>query len=350
MVFYILQFTLVASSAYLHSYSENKVISIASKYACFMLLFIPSALRYGIGTDYVNYLWIFNTIKAGGSYKITEFGWEILNILVSKTGLPFQVLVAIASLFTILPFFKTEKKDFFIVILLFSCLYYLNSFNITRQVVAMAIIWLAYLQLLKKEYINAYMLVFLAAAFHNFALIFTLVFFVSEFIPLTKKRLLFIVIAFIALSSVFIKYVLPYLAKLTRYTSYYNTYYMDNNISVIALLKSSVRYTVLLFMVFFIDEEKVTKKELNYVLWLTLLLATTDFIGISLFIIQRIRIYFFIAYIALGKLLIHNTGKIQKIVNICAFSFIVANYLIRYLWVGSGEVIPYTSVIKLLGK
>ncbi|GAB1431784.1 EpsG family protein [Spirochaetota bacterium] len=307
------------------------------------MLFVPSAIRYGIGTDYVNYLDIFNRIKAGGTYHPKEFGWEILNIFAGKFALPFQFVIAFASFFTIFPFFKTEKKYFFIVIVLFSCLYYLNSFNITRQVLAMSILWYAYLNLLKKEYANAFVLVFLAAAFHNYALIFFVVFVIAQFLPLNKKRMLIIFLIFVASYFVISKYLIPVIMGY-KYSGETLKFYTQNNISVPALFKSIPRCLVLGFMVFFINEDQNEKRELNYVYWLILGLAISDFLGISFLIIQRFRIYFFMAYLGAFKILILNTDKKEKIANLVFISFIIANYLVRFLWIGSAEVIPYTTI------
>jgi|GEM_PF-2305882 len=343
MIFYLTQFAMVGGTAWLYTYGKNKHISVAAKWFCFLLLFVPSAIRYGIGTDYVNYLDIFNRIKAGGSYHPKEFGWEILNIFAGKFALPFQFVIAFASFFTILPFFKTEKKHFFIIIVLFSCLYYLNSFNITRQVLAMSILWYAYLNLLKKEYINAYVLVFLAAAFHNYALIFFVVFIAAQFLPLNKKRILIIFLVFVASYFVVTKYLVPIFISFV-YPGVTHEFYTENNISILATVKSIPRFLVLGFIVFFINEEQNEKRELNYVYWLVLGLAISDLLGVSFLMFQRIRIYFFMAYLAAFKILILNTDIKEKIAKLVFISFIIANYLVRFLWIGSAEVIPYATI------
>ena len=164
MIFYISQFILVSFFAYIHSYHKNERFSVTAKWICLLLLFIPSALRYNIGTDYVNYKSIFNVIQKTGQNR-NEIAWVYLNKLIIALKLPFQYVIAIASALTIFPFIKTKKKDFFIIIILFSCLYYLNSFNITRQVIAMAFIWAAYLFILERKFIISFLWILLQVYF-----------------------------------------------------------------------------------------------------------------------------------------------------------------------------------------
>src|SRR5690554_3177511 len=96
MIFYISQFILVSFFAYIHSYHKNERFSVTAKWICLLLLFIPSALRYNIGTDYVNYKSIFNVIQKTGQNR-NEIAWVYLNKLIIALKLPFQYVIAIAS-------------------------------------------------------------------------------------------------------------------------------------------------------------------------------------------------------------------------------------------------------------
>jgi hypothetical protein len=341
MIFYISQFILVSFFAYIHSYHKNERFSVTAKWICLLLLFIPSALRYNIGTDYVNYKSIFNVIQKTGQNR-TEIAWVYLNKLIIALKLPFQYVIAIASALTIFPFIKTKKKDFFIIIILFSCLYYLNSFNITRQVIAMAFIWAAYLFILERKFIISFLWILCAGLFHDYAFLFLPVFIIAEFVPLTKKRVLIGFISFVILSFIINTYLVPIIMGL-KYKGENYIFYTENLMSFISILKALPRFSILFFMIYFLDEKKIEAKEKNYVYWLTLFLSISDFYGISFLIIQRIRIYFFIAYLAAFKNLVLNTEKKEKIANLIFLAFIIANFLLRYLWVGSGEVIPYAT-------
>ena len=343
MIFYLTQFSIVGLFAYLHSYHKHEKISETAKWFCLLTLFIPSALRYGIGTDYVNYNAIFNRIMSRGFSGHTEIAWQVLNIIIGKLKLPFQGVIIISSALTLIPLIKTAKKDFFIIIVLFSCLYYLNSYNITRQILAMSLIWAAYLFILEKKYIHTFLLIILATLFHTSSLLFIPIFLFSEFIPLTKKRTIVLFIIFVVSFIFASNYIIPYIMKL-KYSGENFIYYSEVIISLSKIFKAIPRFIVLFLILYFIDENKAEKREINYIYWLILSLAISDISGMSYLIFQRIRIYCFIAYLASFKILWLNTEKKEKIVNLFLLAFIIANYLVRFLWVGSAEVIPYTSI------
>src|SRR5690554_5084354 len=66
----------------------------------FLLVFLPSAIRYDIGTDYLNYLEIY---KSGSyiNYKFTEPAFYFINCFLDSIGVHFQWLFAVlAFIFT----------------------------------------------------------------------------------------------------------------------------------------------------------------------------------------------------------------------------------------------------------
>lgn len=70
---------------------------------CWLLMTVVLCLRYGQGTDYFSYLWLYNSVDAGGSFLENqlghgELGWYMLNLAFVRMGLSFEHLVGFISL------------------------------------------------------------------------------------------------------------------------------------------------------------------------------------------------------------------------------------------------------------
>lgn len=142
-----------------------------------IMLFLVSAFRYNVGTDYEHYGNIFQWILNGYDVYV-ESGFKILNIFVQKVlNMDVIAVYFISSLIIIISFAKSIKdnvdpKYWFISIFIFICSgIYFASFNLIRQYIAIAIIVAGIPLLIKKRYIKYSILVLIASTFHTSALI-----------------------------------------------------------------------------------------------------------------------------------------------------------------------------------
>ncbi len=102
----------------------------------FLIVFVPSALRYDIGTDYVNYIDIYKNLD---DWQHMEKGFYFVNwILKSLDANQQWIIIILAFLFLIIAFKSYPKKDIWLFHLVFILILWFSSFNIVRQAVTLS--------------------------------------------------------------------------------------------------------------------------------------------------------------------------------------------------------------------
>lgn len=193
----------------------------------FCLLFIVGGLRgFEVGTDTQNYLALYATIKSiqYKSFLLLEPGWVILNLLCSglfdeyRSVLIFSQILILILLFTRL--WKSTSNPSMGVLFYVLLYYYLNSFNITRQLIATVIVFYGLYYLINKRNRYFYYCIFFATLFH-YSSLFCLI------IPLMYKirRLSFSTTIFLLFFSYFCGiYVIPNILSFLPYIGRYMVY------------------------------------------------------------------------------------------------------------------------------
>jgi hypothetical protein len=138
----------------------------------FAALFILSAMRYEVGTDYMTYFTV-----TSGKIDITTNNYmlfEPLNVWLIKIGYLLnspQFYFIMASLLTMMFFYKGIKlhsRDYFLSALCFIGfpMFYLESLNIVRQFVAISIIFYSITYINERSPGKFLACVFIACMFH----------------------------------------------------------------------------------------------------------------------------------------------------------------------------------------
>ena len=78
MSFYILLFCAVICSPCCVSFARQKESRLIAKFLTINIMFVPAAIRYGIGVDYNNYVYIFNKSVAQSIIILNRIRREIL--------------------------------------------------------------------------------------------------------------------------------------------------------------------------------------------------------------------------------------------------------------------------------
>lgn len=210
-----------------HTIDRWILLSIA-----FLLVFIPSAVRYDIGTDYLNYMEIF---ESGNyiNYKIKEPAFYFVNWFLDSIGAHVQWLfVSFAFIFTAVTFKAYLRKNAWLLHFIFFSMLWFFSFNGTRQAIALSCCFLGLFYFFDKRYTYFVMLAILGALFHQSALV-VIFLGVLALIPLSTcfkshiAPLMFIAILGVAFFSINI--VLSYIEQIlnllgmTKYSSYFNS-------------------------------------------------------------------------------------------------------------------------------
>lgn len=140
-------------------------------------LFILSGYRdISVGTDTIGYFSHFETISSGYIIPV-EPGWIYLNQFISTLGGTYETFMIFISALILFPLlfiiYKTSNNPIFSVFLYYTTYLYFYSFNITRQALAITIVFLSFFFLLskKKKILIPLGLILLASTLHTSALI-----------------------------------------------------------------------------------------------------------------------------------------------------------------------------------
>lgn len=231
---YIAIVTVASFLGWLVSCSKNKFTELTLKVLVFLVLFLPMALRYNVGTDYIAYVNYFYSPSL--LVENSELGYYLINIVVQKLELDVQWVFVISSFVILVPVvFFIKKKDYFYILLIYNLLFYLESFNLVRQSISLSFVLLAlYKFWYNKNVIQYLVLVLISVLFHTSSVIFIPLVFLS-FLRVDKKAYLLaaIFLSLFSLNTNYVIFLYEIMADLgSDYASYAFTEYggsvMDN--------------------------------------------------------------------------------------------------------------------------
>lgn len=151
--------------------SEHAKTSLANKSlltVAFFIIWVPSAIRYGVGTDFFSYYDIFNY-----QYWVTknEYGFHFINYIIRSLGLSAQwAIAAYAFIFTFFAYLAYPKKHKWLFHFLFISMVLFSSFNIIRQAISLSIIAFAIKSETESKSLRSFVLIALATLFHQSAM------------------------------------------------------------------------------------------------------------------------------------------------------------------------------------
>lgn len=287
MIFYILILCSVICSSCCVSFSKDKYLRLIFKFITINIIFIPAALRYGIGADYNNYIDIFNSVLNGDKIY-QESGWFFLNKFVIKMGGNAQCMIALVAFLTIFFFFEEiDSKQWFVYAFVFICVIYSWVFTTLRQMLTMTMVFNALLKWQKQKKIRSFLIAILSYFIHKSALFYIPILLIAKFIKLKKRTtiLLFFILAFFAF-IIFPRIidVILNLIGMSFYKSYLNSGEWINNASVNSGLGRLARYIVYFFIICLVPK----KENLKSLQTLLLIYIATDYFSQSIVILNRI--------------------------------------------------------------
>lgn len=332
----------------------NKQGETVLKVLCVLPLFLVSALRYGIGTDYFHtYYDGFRRVNEGNNYDGFEFGFKILNILLGKISSDPQIVFVVTSalfcFFTFYAIYNLSPDILLSVVLLIISRNYFISMNIVRQFVAMAIILYSLKYLFAEKYFEYLCFIVLASSFHYSAII-CLSFIVFEKIKISDKKIYagigMILIIALSINILDINKIFGYLFKFTKYAKHFlNLHlYTSRQFAIFTFL-----YNFVLLIVFCIPIKKNRQNKAYKFYLLMQVCATVLCIFMPLIpLIERIYFYFqFVQIISIPIVLklINNRatrGILKYIILFFLLSYCIFDIFIRR----DHEVVPYISIFS----
>ncbi|WP_435331846.1 EpsG family protein [Morganella morganii] len=177
MLFSLVIYNVILFGSGLFTFLQEKVRNRNIKFIfillSFLLIFIPSAIRYNIGTDYRVYVEIFESLKQHELLYLDP-GFRYINEIIIYFKLPAEILFFITSfLIYFFIFLSLPSKGKYVYLIIFITSTYFVSYNLVRSSIALSICAYSVILYYKKNNIFAYiLLILLASTMHLSALLF----------------------------------------------------------------------------------------------------------------------------------------------------------------------------------
>lgn len=311
----------------------------------FLLVFIPSAIRYDIGTDYLNYLGTdylnyLGIYESGDySYYLKEPAFYFINWILNKIDANFQWLFAIfAFIFTAAAFKAYPRRKAWLLHFLFFSMLWFFSFNGVRQAVALSWCLPALFCFFDKRYGWFVVLTLVGSMFHQSALFITAAG-LAALVPFThhiKTRMAplafigFILFAFVSMNVVLVYMEqLLSLVGLNKYANYFSSskHFVSRDFGSGLGVLAKVLFTIYVILQarLFIHLNK------NY--WLLIILTFAYAVGVvlanNIIIFGRMADTFVLAPIVGGYLLLQlsKNKQLHKVALGCFIGFLLLSFV-----------------------
>lgn len=313
----------------------------------FVILFLCSALRFGIGNDYRQYTQTAHEAFVGG-YVVTEvsFNW-LVKILYTLSGGEYYELVfavfAFATLVIFLKAFYEQSEDFAITFFLFMMLgLYFQTYNTVRYYLALAIALYSMRYVLNKDFIKFVFWILVASLFHKSVLLTIPVYWIASYV--WKKWM--IVAGLVASAGCFLAKGVILKIALLFYPSYENTVFLEGGTSPVSI----IRGVLVLGLYVWYRKRYLTEtedRELCFYAQLNLLSVVTCVFFSFLPVVTRIAYYFSIAQLLMIPKIVHGIKEEKMRKRVTGIIIIACVIFFAVFLVGANRpgvgLLPYRS-------
>lgn len=357
LFYYINLLLLVLTGFFLKSKKIKNYKHIFLGIAFTQLLFIYTLRAYTVGFDSVSYVEVFkssNEIENIFSHWF-EFGYVFLNKLVRSftsryIGLWF-VIGSITLFITMRFFYKYSKNVVFSVALYVLLGYYTQGMNQIRTAIAIAICYIAFEKIHKKQYVQALFIIIAACCLHKSAVVFVF-FLVTVYL---FKKINWITISFFGGAAIFVFFTFDFfISFLSKY--FYSQYFEEGhlmkhlqggNLKMFLIYLAFTALGILYHKSYMQDKEESQKRTYEMVLMAMVFVCILQFLSIKLRMIARFAGYFEVySCILLPEIVYGLKNKANRkfwFVTICVCTFLFSVIYFRFSENGLGHdgVIPY---------
>lgn len=194
---YILYNTILLMSvlfAYYAEYSKMKCSRFMARFSLFMVLFIPSVLRYDIGTDYKGYTNLF--YFASEEYKEIEIGFYALIVFLRKLHFSAHSLFVCSAFLTYFPLIFLQRKNYTWKMMMYVLLFYLLSYSAIRNMISLSLVILSFDLFFRDKRWGIFLIYPFSILFHTSSFVFLPFFFLNK---LQCNKFLLLIVSLIVL-------------------------------------------------------------------------------------------------------------------------------------------------------
>lgn len=342
-------------------YVKVNQISGVKRYSLFIIpfsgMFLVSALRYGIGTDYFyTYIPRFNEI-ASGSRTYYEFGFYYLNKLIAFFTQNAHWVIVITSAIIIYSFLfsiiRLSESMTWGLVYFFVTQTFFISLNNLRQVMVSILVMCAFPLLVskKKHYYVIYTAIVIGLAFFHQSAVVYLILLPAVLIRWDYKKVLILSTSCILVMSLFSQPIRNILSLIDRMKYYYSEgMYIENNIAV----KDILLYILLLFFFLYIDNAKkgirrtAMAKYNNLFIFCQMITVVLCFTNNLIPAVYRvIRLFVIFQFVSIPNFCLQIENKKIRYAFLGGIAIIMGILTIYYVVFCGGEgVWPYRSIFS----
>lgn len=339
---------------FIWSVINAKLIQLKPKrnWLYYLLVLLPpvlfASIRYNIGTDYMNYWYYYN---GAGNYFAYEPLFRILNVVAKNIFHGFYGVLLLSALLTygFLLASLVKLKDHISISMalwVYYCYYYVASFNVMRQLIAVSIILYATVLLNENKKATFVILVAIASLFHYSAIL-ALVFLLLKQLQNVKSKQQMFFIFGMAVLLIFSGGVL--LNSLGGFMGDYSKYLSHSNgiVSFAYLIDILPTFLVVAIPIFIYIYYYRSDRGFDLYCIIGLFSIVVLIIGYHFRWFQRVLYYFDIMQVVIVAI---NMKRIRLPQNRPIVKYAVIIFYLFYFWyssvyIGSNGGVPYQSFL-----
>lgn len=308
---------------------------------CFFVMFLLSSLRAkSVGTDTASYIDFFSFLQLDNMNSMLalrlEIGFRYLIILVKSIYDSPQFFIVITSAiinFGMALYIYKSSYNVFLSVMIYYCFFFLNSMNIQRQYVAMAIGVGAIYCIKNKKKFKAGLCIVIGSLIHISAIV-LLVPVILDYAVSNKKTNKFL-ITFVCIVLLFYESIIYIVAQYSSRMRYYVA--SDKYVGTQRLSVTVIVFLLLTMMIIdLIKKKKGTVKENNYYLVMSVISLGLSFISNLNFSIGRVLEVLKINIMFQVPYYIINNRKYKKIIYFMSIAFLLVYFTASLIQNGSG--------------
>lgn len=327
-----------------------------------LILTIFAGGRYYVGTDYRNYLIRFyraSEMQWGDIFKEREILFSSLVKITFSLGgrvLTWSTIAFIMSIvicYTLRSCYSNIHMS--VSVLVYISAYYVASFNISRQILAAAFVFLSTKYIFENKPIKYFICIAVATSFHNTAIIAIIMWLIwdqkTNSVRINLKSILLIFILMVLI--LFNDKIILFITKNVDIFSKYETYMLENTRSFnnIEAKNRDIYLYILEFLIMIIFRKILYKHDnrINFFYILMFISIIISFTGFRSPFIKRSAIYFLLParIILFGSLPKAFTKRSQFYIEIILIIYLLLLFTMSFYVLGHSDIMPYTFNLEM---